>query len=218
MRKRLGRELVTVLGIVVILSGVVFFNGQVRRTGDYKRFETMRLAIEQEREQGGLDLLDWNLLRETKGVFSTGAKFSEDLLAHRDQQVSLIGFMVPLRQFREADKFMLLPVPIECYFCESPQMREVVLVRMGGEQKADMIREPVVISGKFELHEGAGQEFFYTINDAVWGMGKRGSSRTPRQVRPEEEAGTHLEEVEQIELLEPMPEIATPSGDAEGAS
>jgi hypothetical protein len=156
----------TIIGVVVILAGVVGVNIYMRLENLQAKFDKMRRAYEQAEVEKGTELLDWELLRKTKGSLRSGPKFDGELLPKADQMVNLMGFMTPIDQFREATHFMLLPLPIECYFCQAPPLRDVMLVRLVEGQTVDLVEEPVLISGRLVLSSGTDEKFFYTLEDA----------------------------------------------------
>jgi hypothetical protein len=191
--KRLRREFVTILGIALILMAIVFFNTQISRADSYKRYEAMRRSIEAKRIESGMEVLDWDLMRATKGTHRSGARFTEELAAYDGRLVDILGFMVPIREFRNATEFMVLPVPLECYFCESPPLREVLYVSMAPGTTAQVINEPVWLNGTLHLDTEPGSDFFYRLENSMWGTGERNGRMTPRAIRPEEQIGAHLE-------------------------
>ena len=167
MRRRVVRDLGTIIGVVVILAGVVGVNIYMRLGTLQDKFDKIRRAYEQEATDKGTELLSWELLRKTKGSLRSGAKFDEELLPMAEKAVHLMGFMTPIDQFREATHFMLLPLPIECYFCQAPPLRDVMLVRMVQGETVDLVEEPVLITGRLVLNDGTGDKFFYTLEDAT---------------------------------------------------
>ena len=182
MRRRVVRDLSTILGIIVILTAVVLLNGYLRRGGLAEQMDKVRRKAETEQRNYGVDLLSWELLRQTKGTKNSGPTFAAELLPKKNTQVSLIGFMVPQYDFRQMTEFILLPLPIECYFCQAPPMREVVLVQMAKDAKVDLVKEPVMISGELTLNEGKGTKFFYVLKNATRGAAERGGKLTRQQV------------------------------------
>ena len=186
MRRRVVRDLGTIVGIVVILAAVVFINGYMRRGTLATEMEKVRRKAESEQITIGTELLSWSLLRETKGTTRSGPALASDLLAKKDTSVNLIGFMVPQYEFRQMTEFILLPLPIECYFCQAPPMREVVLVQMAKDAKVDLVKEPVLISGELTLNEGKGTKFFYVLKNATRGAAEKGGRHRSNRKRPEE--------------------------------
>lgn len=185
MRKRSIRELGTIFVIVIILGAVVVFNGYMRRGTLTEYFEKARRAAEAAQAGMGVPLLEWKLLRETTGTMKSGPKFDEGLLAIRDGEVNIIGFMVPLQEFRQVKEFLLLPLPVQCYFCEAPPMRDVMLVQMAEGEKTDIVNEPVIVSGLLTLNEGAGTKFFYVLKEASREAAEKGGKLTKKNLRPE---------------------------------
>ena len=181
VRRRLVRDLGTIAGIVVILAAVVFINGYTRRGTLATEMEKVRRKAESDQVNMGAELLSWSLLRETKGTSWSGPAFASDLVAKKDTSVNLIGFMVPQYEFRQMSEFILLPLPIECYFCQAPPMREVILVQMAKDAKVDLVKEPVLITGDLTLNEGKGTKFFYVVKNATRGAAGKGGKLTPQR-------------------------------------
>ena len=195
MRRRVVREIGTIVGIVVILAVVVFLNGYMRRGTLADYMEKVRQAAEAEQSKTGASLLDWELLRQTKGNRRSGPTFAAGLVENRDQVVNLVGFMVPLYDIRQMTEFLLLPLPIQCYFCEMPPMRDVVLVQMEKDSKVDLVNEPVLVNGTLTLNEGAGTKFFYVVRDAQRGPAQQGVKFTRKSHG--QEAVTHAMQMKQ---------------------
>jgi hypothetical protein len=170
VRRRVWREVGTIAGAAVILGVLVFTNNFVQRKGLAEQMVAVRENLEKQQEkQGKVSILKWPLLQKTRGGYSKGPTFIDDLKQYNGQPVNLIGFQVPVEQFRDMTEFLLLPMPIECYFCQSPPMKDVVLVQMAEGEVAPLYKEPVLISGTLQLHEGPKTQFFYTVKDAHWG-------------------------------------------------
>lgn len=178
-------------------------------------YQDLRAKYENQHESRGVPLLYWDLLRETKGTKRTGPDFSEDLLGMRDGTVNLIGFMVPLYSFRATTEFLLLRLPVECYFCESPPMRDVMLVQMAEGKTTDIVKEPVIVSGTLTLNEGPGTKFFYVLKDASREPAEEGGKLTRKNVQPE--TIEHMKRVQQGEPnLQPGYELPPASGPGSG--
>ena len=201
LKRRTLRDLGTLAGVIVIIVGIALFKGVTERGDLAARATAWRTSMEQEREQMGLDIMSWSLLQRTRGNQRTGPTFAPELLEYRDSPINIIGFMVPLYEFRQAKEFLLLPMPLECYFCMMPPMRDVVFVQMAPGEEAQVVNEPVLINGTLELNEGEGTKFFYVIKDAKWGPGDESLRLTPQQVTPEH-MGHALGAQEEEELLE----------------
>jgi hypothetical protein len=194
VRRRVVREIGTISGIVLILGVVVLTAGFFRRSTSWEKFERIRKVAEAAQREGGVDLLGWDVLQATKGTYRSGPSFQDALKARDGSPVHIIGYQVPDEEFRAMHEFMLLPVPIECYFCESPPMRDVVYVRMKEGTTADLVNEPILINGILRLHDAPKSDYFYVIEDAAWGKADESQRLTPKYVPQEHRLGGHAEQ------------------------
>jgi hypothetical protein len=169
VRRRTVRDLGTIAGVLVILlvlvSANTYFGLEQRRDKAIK----FRKAVEAAKIAEGVDLVNWELFQATKGSIRKGATYVEDLQKIDEMPVNIVGYMVPINQFRSVDNFMLLPMPLDCYFCESPPMRDIIMIQLKPGEVVDLAEEPVLIGGQLHLNEGTNQKFFYTIDYAVLG-------------------------------------------------
>lgn len=169
MSRRVVRDLGTLLGVIVILAGYVVMKDFFVRGGLTEEMNKQRVKEETKQSEKGFPITDWELLRKTKGTRAKGPTFAKEVLEMRDKKVCLVGFMTPLYEFRGVKEFILLPLPIQCYFCQSPPMREVVLVQMAENKTTNIVNDPVMFTGKMTLNEGPGTKFFYVLKEAVAG-------------------------------------------------
>ena len=190
MRRRMVKELGTALGVVVILAVLVFGNLQVKRGGLREEMEAKRAVAEGVQKKSGLSLLSWSLLQKTRGSAKSGPFFDAELKKFGSQPVNLVGFMAPIDEFKDASYFMLLPVPIGCFFCEAPPLRDVILVEMEEGRKATMVEEPIIVSGTLVLNEAPGSQFFYGIKNANWGSATQEGTLTRKEISIEHQ--THM--------------------------
>lgn len=232
MRTRVVRDLGTIAGIVVILAGVVGLNIWYRLDGLKQKYDAIRRAAESERAKQGVELLSWDLLRETKGNLRSGPKFDEKLVqrAKEGRTVNVMGFMTPIDQFKDVSHFMLLPLPIECYFCQMPPMRDVMLVRLEEGQVTDIFDEPVMVTGELNLHEGPRQKFFYSVTGANLQSGTKGTKLTKKSFSERHRAegrslggklleeGHDTEAAPQAPMVGPMTDEPAPGPQANAAS
>jgi hypothetical protein len=164
VRRRAKRDLITLSGVCLILAAIVGFNLWLKRDSLREQYEKMRLAKEEEVRAGGFKVLEWEMFREIEG--RRIPTFPESLKAHDTKPVNLCGFMAPIDQFSDVTEFMLLPVPMTCYFCEAPPMRDIVHVKLAESGK--MVEEPIVVGGWLELAKEKKPKFFSTISPATW--------------------------------------------------
>ncbi|MCP4644589.1 MAG: DUF3299 domain-containing protein [bacterium] len=209
MRRRAKRDLLTLAGVAIVVGAVVVVNGYLRLETAKEFAIKMRMALEKTWKEKGVEVLDWDTLKETKGTYRSGPTFKEGMTSLEGKAVNICGFMAPIDQFRNVTEFMLLPMPITCYFCESPPMRHVIEVKL--DKPTELINEPVLIGGWLKLHEGDKQPFFYTIEKAKWNEAVQDEPTTD-QVLDEAHQQHHIKGfddlrkggAEEEELLEPV--------------
>ncbi len=163
MKRRAKRDLITLFSVVAVLAAIVLVNLYAHRKSPYIE---QREAREASLEAKGHKLIHWNTLRETEGNRYSGPKFPKELLDIDGDPVNICGFMAPINEFRKVTEFMLLPVPMVCYFCTSPPMRDVIKVEL--VKPGDLVNEPIVVGGFLKLHKEPKQPFFTTIGPAKW--------------------------------------------------
>ena len=171
MKRRTKRDFGLFLGVLVVIGFLIFVNTQLSRSSLAQRMDALRQTVEAEHAAEGVELLSWRLIKSTKGSLRGGGRYHEELLPLDGQEVNLIGFQVPNEQFRNVTEFLMLPIPIECYFCQMPPSRDVVLIQLKEGESTAIFAEPVLISGRLKIHEGPGVKFFYSIVDGKMGPG-----------------------------------------------
>lgn len=167
-------------GVVVILFAIVAINYGSGLSKAIAKFDAIRTAEEDKQAGRGLELLSWQLMRATKGSLRTGGEFDPELVAKENTEVNLVGFMVPLEQFNHVTEFLFLPLPLECYFCQIPPARDVMLVKLETGKETKLWDDPVLCSGTLKLDRSKGAMFFYTLENATVGEGV-----TRREIKPE---------------------------------
>lgn len=204
MKRRTRRDIGILLGVVVILGSIVFFNMTLNRTSLANEMDRWRRSVESQRRADGMDLLSWSLMRKTKGSLRKGGTFDAELKVYHQEPVNLMGFMVPEEQFRQVTEFLLLPLPIECYFCQIPPARDVMLVQLAEGETADIYEEPILVHGTLSIHEEAGAKFFYRLKDATLGPGEMDGSLSRRKLKLQHMLPKH--EQDPADMLEPYQE------------
>jgi hypothetical protein len=177
---------VTIIGVIIVLTVIASVYVHMRPHSPIEAYPdqgiTVRMAAEDKRAKEGMSLLDWKLLRKTNGTVRAGARFHDTLRPYNGQMVNVVGFMTPIDQFDDVAHFMLLPMPVYCYFCEAPPMRDILLVELEKGKKADLVNEPVLIAGHLELRGKAGDPFFYSVVNAKWDAAVEGMALTPKEI------------------------------------
>lgn len=200
MRQRTKRDLIAIVGVVVILIGVFLLNDTFDRRLLAEAKEKERSQLESARARAGMEILRWNPMRATEGSLRSGPIFTDELKEWENKQVNVIGFMVPENEFREIREFMLLPLPIECYFCRRPPMHDVMHVVMEEGTTSSLWEQPVLINGVLRLHEGTGNKYFYSIEHAALAPAEEGATLQRRYIDPEHMLPQHSQE--EVELME----------------
>lgn len=214
MKRRTKRDIGMLLGVLVLIGAVAFFNSQMQRGNLTRQMEDLRASLEVERAEEGLDVLAWSLMRKTKGSMRRGAEFAPELEALDGHLVNVMGFMVPQEQFRNVDNFMILPLPIECYFCAMPPDRDVMNVQLKLGETEDIWREPVLIIGTLNIHRGPDVRFFYSLTDAVLVSADEDATLTRREMELQHMLPQHEQDPSMLldpvieEDAEPLPETS----------
>lgn len=203
MRQRAKRDLIALGGVVVVIATLIFLNYTFGLSDLVEKYDTMRKTAEAARKADGMEILNWRFMRDTEGNLRSGPTFTDELKAWNNKQVNLIGFMVPENEFRDVKEFMLLPLPIECYFCKRPPVHDVMMIQMAEESTTMIYEDPVLVNGVLRLHEGPNQKYFYSITHAALESAEKGGTLKTRYIDPQHMLPQHNQEVvldEGIEL------------------
>jgi hypothetical protein len=113
----------------------------------------------------GINPLPWSVVTDTsvdrKTFKPTFPKYLKDL---DGKQVSLSGFMQPLGDDLEVSAFMLIEYPVGCWYCEVPDVTNIVLVELPAGKTTSVTRGLVKITGKLALNASDPENFLYTIS------------------------------------------------------
>ncbi len=187
MRQRNRRRLGIVIGIVLVCVAIPVA-GRLAMTVPalVNLFRSPprvppREGAEKALIERGESVLRYGCIVETTGHRRTGAKFTDELKAWDGKEVQVVGYMVPLDQFDEMERFVLLPLPVHCLKCRPPPQRDMVLVEL--LEPARIVNEPVLVSGTLSLTDDAGQPFWYRITSARWRAPREGEGLTGRVVQ-----------------------------------
>jgi hypothetical protein len=114
----------------------------------------------------GINAVPWELFAETRIDKPFRPAFADYLTRLDGKQVSLTGFMYPLRDDAQATAFMFIENPVGCWYCEMPETTGVVYVELPAGEATAVRRGLVRISGRLTLNRTDPEDFLYTIRDA----------------------------------------------------
>ncbi len=185
MRRRAKRDIGLLLGSLVIVGVIGFSNGQLNRKSLITEKDNERNRAIALRAESGMEILSWDVIRKTKGSLRKGGRFHPDLEKYDGKEVNLVGYMVQHETFKDVKEFMLLPLPLECYFCEIPPERDVMFVELVDGDTENIYDQPVLVQGDLILNRGPDQQFFYTVDWAVLKSGVKGERLKRRPLNPD---------------------------------
>lgn len=117
-------------------------------------------------QPNGVNALPWELLGETQVNRDFKPTFSQYLKDLDGKQVTLAGFMRPLKDDLEVASFMLIEYPVGCWYCEVPDVTGIVFVELPKGKTVAVGRGLVKITGTLTLNATDPENFLYTIGKA----------------------------------------------------
>jgi hypothetical protein len=114
----------------------------------------------------GVNALPWPLLGETILDRKHRPTFAKYLRQLDGKQVTLTGYMQPLREELDLGAFLLIEYPVGCWYCEMPPLSGIVYVELPKGRTTPFTRGPVRVTGRLSLNATDPEEFLYTIRQA----------------------------------------------------
>jgi hypothetical protein len=114
----------------------------------------------------GINALPWALLAETAVDRNYHPTFPKYLRELEGKQVTLNGFIQPLREDVDLAAFMLIEYPVGCWYCEMPEVTGIVYVELPRGRTTTYTRGLVRVVGRLTLNASDPEEFLYTLRDA----------------------------------------------------
>jgi hypothetical protein len=114
----------------------------------------------------GVNALPWAVLAETVVDRKFKPSFAKYLTELDGKQVTLNGFIQPLREDADLSAFLLIENPVGCWYCEMPEITGIVYVEMPRGKTANYTRGLVRVVGRLALNASNPEEFLYTIQNA----------------------------------------------------
>jgi hypothetical protein len=109
----------------------------------------------------------WALLGDTTIDKKSRPAFPKYLKELVGKQVSLTGFMQPVDGDQEVATFMLIENPVGCWYCEMPDVNQIVYVELPDARTTPFTRQGIRVTGKLALNFDDPEDFFFAIRDAV---------------------------------------------------
>jgi tetratricopeptide (TPR) repeat protein len=114
----------------------------------------------------GVNSIPWELLSETALSKPFKVDFPRYLQELQGKQISMTGFMYPLREDPDLSTFLFIEAPVGCWYCEMPETTMIVYVEMPRGQTARYQRGLVRVVGTLQLNATDPEDFLYTVKEA----------------------------------------------------
>ncbi|MFO0841608.1 MAG: hypothetical protein U0797_04295 [Gemmataceae bacterium] len=114
----------------------------------------------------GTTALPWEVLAETTVDRQARPTFARYLRELDGKQVELRGHMQPLGDNTDLGAFLLIEHPVGCWFCEMPELVNIVLVELPEGRAGRFTRDRLRVTGKLVLNATDPENFLYTVRDA----------------------------------------------------
>jgi hypothetical protein len=113
-----------------------------------------------------VNALPWTVLGETTVDRKYKPTFTRYLQELDGKQVVLSGFMQPLSEDAEISSFMLIEYPVGCWYCEMPEISNIVFVALAPGKLLTPARGLIKVEGTLRLNATDPEDFLYTIGKA----------------------------------------------------
>jgi hypothetical protein len=113
----------------------------------------------------GVNAIPWSVVTDTvldRKYKPTFAKYLQDL---DGKQVQLSGYMQPLGEDEEVNKFLFVEYPIGCWYCEMPEITGIVLVELPKDKTRAYTRGLLRVTGKLILNSTDPENYLYRLRD-----------------------------------------------------
>src|SRR5262249_33176835 len=114
----------------------------------------------------GVNQLAWEVIAETTVDRQARPTFAKYLRELDGKRVVLRGHVQPLGDNTDLGAFMLTDPPVAWWYCEMPELTNIVLVELPEGKSGRYTRERVRVTGKLVLNASDPENFLYTVRDA----------------------------------------------------
>ncbi len=117
----------------------------------------------------GVNPIPWELFAETTLAKPFKVSFPKYLQELDGKQVSMNGFMYPLREDPDMAAFLFIEAPVGCWYCEMPETTGILYVELPAGQTTRYQRGLIRIVGRLHLNASDPEEFLYSVKDTKVG-------------------------------------------------
>ena len=114
----------------------------------------------------GINPIPWELLGETVLEKPFKPNFPKYVQELQGKQITMTGFMYPLREDPEMTAFLFIEAPVGCWYCEMPETTGILFVEMPTGKSTAIRRGLIRITGRLQLNATDPEDFLYAVKDA----------------------------------------------------
>ncbi|MGL4551186.1 MAG: hypothetical protein ACRC33_08360 [Gemmataceae bacterium] len=114
----------------------------------------------------GVTPLAWEVIAETTVDRRSRPTFHRYLKELDGKRVTLRGHMQPIGEGTDLSAFLLVENPVGCWYCESPELANIVLVELPGGKAGRYTRAALKVTGRLSLNGTDPENFLYLVQDA----------------------------------------------------
>lgn len=118
----------------------------------------------------GINPIPWELFNETEIAKPYKVRFPKYLQELEGKQISLTGFMYPIRDEPEAAVFLFIESPVGCWYCEMPETTGIMFVELAKGKSTPIQRGLLRVVGRLQLNADDPEDFLYSVKDARVGL------------------------------------------------
>lgn len=116
-------------------------------------------------DKGKANALAWEVVGKTTVGRDGRPSFPKYLRELDGLKVTLRGHLQPLSD-GGAGAYLLIEHPVGCWWCEMPEMANLVLVELPEGKTARYVRDRVAVTGRLKLNADDPEKFLYLVRDA----------------------------------------------------
>lgn len=114
----------------------------------------------------GVTPLAWEVIAETTLDRLSRPTFHRYLQELDGKRVTVRGHMQPIGEGTDLSAFLLVENPVGCWYCQSPELTNIVLVELPEGKVGRFTRSPLKVTGRLVLNARDPENFLYLVKDA----------------------------------------------------